>query len=147
MEENLKEIFSIYSSDVKHMKLIEFRNLVNDFNLINKYQIEPLFTRYSVARKLSINSLGFALQEVALRRNIKYKDLLSGIIDKMNEKENQKINQKKEEILIRQLNINYSDMKPKEKMKNLLEDMCFIGSTLKNEIIKEKKTILINLYQ
>ena len=139
MEENLKEIFSIYSSDAKYMKLIEFKKLVEDFRIINKYQIERLFTRYSVARKFSINSLGFALQDIALRRNIKYKDLLSGIIDKMNEKENQKINQKKEEILIRQLNINYSDMKPKEKMKNLLEDMCFIGSTLKNEIIKEKK--------
>ena len=126
MEENLKEIFSIYSSDVKHMKLIEFRNLVNDFNLINKYQIEPIFTRYLVVKKFSINPLEFALKDIALRRDIKYENLLSDIIDKMNEKENQKISQKKEEILVRQLNSNYSDMKPKEKMK--------------------KKIILINLY-
>ena len=54
----------------------------------------------------------------------------------------EKINQKKEKIIERNIEKNLNAKEPKksdEKVKELLEDMCFMGSAMKKEIIEEKK--------
>ena len=53
---------------------------------------------------------------------------------------------KKEEIVQRQKKY-MLDITKHENVKEVLEDMCVLGSIMKEEIIEEKKIIQKNLYQ
>ena len=65
---------------------------------------------------------------------------------KKKEKEERK--RKKKEIIDRQFALNKSDEgKKTEDVKKVLEDMCALGSIMKEEILEEKKKSQKNLYQ
>ena len=142
MNEKIQEIFCKYSYNENHMNLKDFKRLINDYNLFNKYQIEPIYSKHCVFGKFNTNSLTFALKDIAKRKNVQYENIVNDIITKMNEDEIKKINKKKEIIIEKNIEKNLKtneQKKPLEKVKELLEDMCFMGSAMKKEIIEEKK--------
>ena len=68
--------------------------------------------------------------------------------EKQKKKEEEEREKKKKEIIERQFlkKLNNGENR-KENVKEVLEDMCILGSIMKKEILEEKKTIQKNLYQ
>ncbi len=142
IDDKIQEIFSNYSYNEYHMNIKDFRKLINDYNLFNKYQIESLYIKHCIFGKFNPNSLLYAFKDIARRKQIQCEDIITDIINKINQVEIEKINQKKEKIIERNIEKNLNAKEPKksdEKVKELLEDMCFMGSAMKKEIIEEKK--------
>ena len=139
MDQKIKEIYSLYASNPNNMKLNEFKHFITDTKICKIYESEPKYIRYSVNREFSLYSFKYALEEIKLTKNINYDDILDKILNKSKEEELKQIEKKKKEILLRQENLKINkNKKQTEKVKEILEDMCFMGSTMKKEIINEK---------
>ena len=152
-ENELKKIFEKICGK-EEMQYFQFSMFCEKYKLIdNKFNlndIDNLFNKIRSGKKKTINFLQFekALNEISKKRG---KNVLEIIIKpKIKKKEDIKKKEienlhKKKEILERQeelrknQNIN-NEKKSDEKVREILEDMCVLGTIMKDEIIKEQKS-------
>ena len=96
---------------------------------------------------MSFSSFKMSLKEIAIRTKTKEDTIKNKIIIGEDKEEVKRITQKKNEIFEMHDKIkNNKNMKPDEKVKITLENMCFMGDIMKKEIEKEKKKTLKNLF-
>jgi len=142
MDNHLEELFLSYTQNNEKMIFNEFKKFILDSKICTKYQIEPIFVRYSINKLLTFYKFEIAIKEIARGKNTSVENLLKKMLKPFEEKEKEKIKEKKKEIVIRQEKINMKNKEEKTKdepFKDLVKDMCDIGSLMKEEIIEEKK--------
>ena len=145
--EHLEEIFLSYTNNNEKMKINEFKKFIIENKICSKYKVEPIFVRFSINKQLNFYKFELAINEIARGEKTTAEDLLKNVLkpfeEKEKEKEKEKNKEKKKEIVIRQEKINLKNKGEKtqdEPFKDLVKDMCDIGSLMKQEIIEEKKS-------
>ena len=140
MEKKLKEIYLSYSSKEDKMKLPEYKKLLTDRNICPPELIDKIYNGYCINKVMSFSSFKMSLKEIAIRTKTKEDTIKNKIITGEDKEEVKRITQKKKEIFEMHDKIkNNKNMKPDEKVKITLENMCFMGDIMKKEIEKEKK--------
>ena len=145
--EHLEEIFLSYTNNNEKMKMNEFKKFIIENKICSKYKVEPIFVRFSINKQFNFYKFELAINEIARGEKTTAEDLLKNVLkpfeEKEKEKEKEKNKEKKKEIVIRQEKINLKNKGEKtqdEPFKDLVKDMCDIGSLMKQEIIEEKKS-------
>ena len=124
------------------MKILDLNEIKDIINIGDDFDENKIINRINTLLEeldkviLDFNSIGLIdLKEIPKEEKAEEK--------KKNEEEKNKIFEKQKEFRIKEI----SNIYKKEETKEVLEDMCIIGTIMKNEIIEEKKITLINLFQ
>ena len=138
MEQELFEIYSFYKEKEDKMNLQEYIKFLKDCEIYPSKQVEKIFNNFSLDKLMSFSSFKKSFSEIAMKNKITYDNLMNKIMKSyIFIKE---IFQKKKEVLKRQEKLLKNEgFLQKDKIKIILEDMCFIGRVMKKEIEKEKK--------
>ena len=149
-ENILKEIFNKFSAN-NEMEYFQFSLFCQKYKLVdNKFNLKDIdsafaFVRTGKKRTINYNEFKKSLEQISQKKGKNIIELITNqkLKPKITQPKDIKKNEnKKNEILERQekLRSKQDEKNNRQKVKELLEDICSLGTIMKNEIIQEKKS-------